>query len=99
MGDNGTAPATMYVHFISRVLLLINLPALFSYAFDVDSESHAFKNRRVLAYVDAGVPDGIQIDTEGICIYSSIDCVLTENVGNIYSGCADGTQVSDLFIV
>ncbi|KAF7419407.1 hypothetical protein PC9H_001997 [Pleurotus ostreatus] len=46
------------------------------YAFDVDPISHAFKNRRVLAYVDAGVPDGIQVDTNG----------------NIYSGTGDGVQ-------
>ncbi|KAF5391037.1 hypothetical protein D9757_003954 [Collybiopsis confluens] len=47
------------------------------YAFDVDPITNAFMNRRVLAYIDAGVPDGIQLDTEG----------------NIYTGCADGTQV------
>ncbi|KAG6884663.1 hypothetical protein C0993_009187 [Termitomyces sp. T159_Od127] len=47
------------------------------YAFDVDSRTHAFKNRRVFAYVDAGIPDGIQVDTEG----------------NVYSGCGDGVQV------
>ncbi|KAE9402622.1 D-lactonohydrolase-like protein [Gymnopus androsaceus JB14] len=52
------------------------LPATI-YAFDVDPVSHAFKNRRVLAYVDAGIPDGIQVDSDG----------------NIYSGCADGVQV------
>ncbi|KAG7091326.1 hypothetical protein E1B28_010370 [Marasmius oreades] len=47
------------------------------YAFDVDPKTNAFKNRRVLAYVDAGVPDGLQVDTEG----------------NIYSGTGDGVQV------
>ncbi|EEB97353.1 hypothetical protein MPER_03344, partial [Moniliophthora perniciosa FA553] len=47
------------------------------YAFDVDPVTHAFKNRHVLAYVDAGVPDGIQVDTKG----------------NVYSGCGDGVQV------
>lgn len=52
-----------------------------SYAFDVDPVTHAFKNRRILAYVDAGVPDGIQIDTQG----------------NIYSACGDGVQVRHLF--
>lgn len=45
----------------------------------MDPVTHAFKNRRVLAYADAGVPDGIQLDSDG----------------NIYSGCADGTQVSN----
>ncbi|KAK0199834.1 D-lactonohydrolase-like protein [Desarmillaria ectypa] len=47
------------------------------YAFDVDPKTHAFKNRRVFAYVDSGVPDGIQVDTDG----------------NVYSGCGDGVQV------
>lgn len=47
------------------------------YAFDVDSQSQAFKNRRVFAYVDAGVPDGIQLDTKG----------------NVYTGTGDGVQV------
>ncbi|KAF9028930.1 D-lactonohydrolase-like protein [Hymenopellis radicata] len=47
------------------------------YAFDVDPKSHAFKNRRVLAYVDAGVADGVQVDTNG----------------NVYSGCGDGVHV------
>ncbi|TDL15368.1 D-lactonohydrolase-like protein [Rickenella mellea] len=47
------------------------------YAFDVDAKSQAFKNRRVFAYVDNGVPDGIQLDTKG----------------NVYSGCGDGVQV------
>ncbi len=35
-------------------------------------------NRRVFAYVDSGIPDGIQVDTDG----------------NVYSGCGDGVQVS-----
>jgi len=48
-----------------------------SYAFDVDPVTHAFKNRRILAYVDAGIPDGIQVDTQG----------------NIYGACADGVHV------
>ncbi|KAG6911028.1 hypothetical protein DXG01_005444 [Tephrocybe rancida] len=47
------------------------------YAFDVDPRTHAFKNRRVFAYIDAGVPDGVQVDTKG----------------NVYSGCGDGVQV------
>ncbi|KAF9465894.1 calcium-dependent phosphotriesterase [Collybia nuda] len=47
------------------------------YAFDVDARTHAFKNRRVFAYVDAGVPDGLQVDLKG----------------NVYSGCGDGVQV------
>lgn len=34
-------------------------------------------NRRVFAYSDSGVPDGIQLDT----------------MGNVYSGCGEGTHV------
>jgi gluconolactonase len=34
-------------------------------------------NRRVFAYADSGVPDGIQLDTQG----------------NVYSGCGDGINV------
>lgn len=34
-------------------------------------------NRRVFAYADTGIPDGIQLDTNG----------------NVYSGCGDGVQV------
>lgn len=37
----------------------------------------SFKNCRVFAYVDSGLPDGIQLDTKG----------------NIYSGCGEGTHV------
>ncbi|KZT06693.1 D-lactonohydrolase-like protein [Laetiporus sulphureus 93-53] len=47
------------------------------YAFDVEPKSQVFLNRRVFAYVDAGVPDGLQVDT----------------AGNVYSGCADGVHV------
>ena len=48
-----------------------------SYAYDVDPKSQVFLNRRVFAYVDAGIPDGIQIDSKG----------------NVYSGCGDGVEV------
>ncbi|CAK5274203.1 unnamed protein product [Mycena citricolor] len=47
------------------------------YAFDVDSKSFAFTNRRIFAYVDTGIPDGVQVDTDG----------------NVYAGCADGVHV------
>ncbi|KAJ6583029.1 calcium-dependent phosphotriesterase, partial [Mycena vulgaris] len=47
------------------------------YSFDVDSKTHAFMNRRVFAYADAGIPDGVQVDTDG----------------NIYAGCGDGVHV------
>ncbi|TCD59896.1 hypothetical protein EIP91_011211 [Steccherinum ochraceum] len=49
------------------------------YAFDVHPTSQAFMNRRVFAYADTGLPDGIQLDTKG----------------NVYSGCGDGVQVWD----
>ncbi|KAL0064547.1 hypothetical protein AAF712_008492 [Marasmius tenuissimus] len=47
------------------------------YAFDVDPTTLTFKNRRTFAFVDAGIPDGIQVDTNG----------------NVYSGTGDGVQV------
>jgi gluconolactonase len=46
------------------------------YAFDVVEKKY-LRNRRIFAYVDAGVPDGIHTDTEG----------------NVYAGCGDGVQV------
>jgi gluconolactonase len=46
------------------------------YQYDID-ETQSFTNRRVFAYIDSGIPDGIQLDT----------------VGNVYSGCGDGIQV------
>lgn len=49
------------------------------YAFDVDPRTEAFINRRVFAFVDTGVPDGIQVDRRG----------------NVYSGCGDGVHVWD----
>ena len=49
----------------------------FSYAFDVDPSTDVFTNRRVFAYVDTGVPDGVQVDA----------------AGNVYAGCGDGVQV------
>lgn len=52
----------------------------YSYAFDVDPKTQTFLNRRVLAYIDAGIPDGIQLDTNG----------------NIYTSTADGVQVRTL---
>ncbi|VDB92364.1 unnamed protein product [Peniophora sp. CBMAI 1063] len=47
------------------------------YRYDVEPVSQVFTGRRVFAYVDSGVPDGIQVDARG----------------NVYSGCADGVQV------
>ena len=49
-----------------------------SYAFDVDPKTQAFHNRRVFAYADTGIPDGIQLDTKG----------------NVYASCGDGVHVS-----
>ena len=50
-----------------------------SYAFDVASRhSQPFLiNRRLFAFADNGVPDGIKCDMEG----------------NVYSGCGDGVNV------
>lgn len=59
----------------SSIILLTG--PYFSYAFDVDPQTQAFSNRRIFAYSDTGVPDGIQVDTNG----------------NVFSGCGDGVQV------
>jgi len=52
------------------------LPATI-YAFDIDPLTQAFTNRRVFAYADAGVPDGLQLDS----------------LGNVYSGTGEGISV------
>ncbi|KDQ51828.1 hypothetical protein JAAARDRAFT_184647 [Jaapia argillacea MUCL 33604] len=52
------------------------LPATI-YAYDIDPVTQAFTNRRVFAYADSGVPDGIQVDADG----------------NVFSGCGDGVEV------
>ncbi|KAJ7230568.1 D-lactonohydrolase-like protein [Mycena pura] len=54
------------------------LPATI-YAFDLMPETQAFTNRRVFAFSDTGVPDGLALDTKG----------------NLYVGCGDGTHVFD----
>ncbi|KAJ7460720.1 D-lactonohydrolase-like protein [Mycena latifolia] len=54
------------------------LPATI-YAFDLMPGTQAFINRRVFAFIDTGVPDGLTLDTKG----------------NLYVGCGDGTQVFD----
>jgi gluconolactonase len=40
-------------------------------------DTQAFANRRVFAFIDTGVPDGLALDTNG----------------NLYVGCGDGTEV------
>lgn len=55
---------------------------LFRYSYDVDQHTQAFTNRRVFAFVDAGVPDGLQVD----------------KAGNVYAGCADGVHVRIFFL-
>ncbi|KAF7317880.1 SGL domain-containing protein [Mycena kentingensis (nom. inval.)] len=47
------------------------------YEFDVLPGSQRFANRRVFAFTDTGVPDGLTLDTEG----------------NFFVGCPDGAQV------
>ncbi|KAJ6466874.1 calcium-dependent phosphotriesterase [Mycena sanguinolenta] len=49
------------------------------YAYDVDPTSQVFKNRRIFAFTDSGIPDGVQVDT----------------AGNVYAGCGDGVEVWD----
>ncbi|KAF7289495.1 SGL domain-containing protein [Mycena chlorophos] len=53
-----------------------SLPATV-YAFDLMPDTQIFVNRRIFAFIDTGVPDGLALDTEG----------------NLYVGCGDGTQV------
>lgn len=47
------------------------------YEFDVNPKTGVFEHKRVFAYIDAGVPDGIQVD----------------KFGNVYSSCGDGVHV------
>jgi len=47
------------------------------YAFDIDPVTFEWSNRRIFSYIDAGIPDGIQVDTNG----------------NVYAATADGVQV------
>lgn len=54
------------------------LPATI-YEFDVLDNGTRLGNRRVFAYCDTGVPDGIKCDEQG----------------NVYSGCGDGVHVWD----
>lgn len=71
----------MYVKDLEHQLVVLpGLSAIRRYAFDVDPNTHFFKNRRVFAYADTGIPDGIQVDSEG----------------NVYSGTGDGVNVSNL---
>ncbi|KAI1505325.1 D-lactonohydrolase [Biscogniauxia marginata] len=46
------------------------------YRFDVQ-EDGTWENRKLFAYIDSGVPDGVHCDSKG----------------NVYSGCGDGVQV------
>lgn len=48
---------------------------------DLSAAGPTLHNRRVFAYADNGVPDGIKCDT----------------LGNVYSGCGDGVHVSGRF--
>jgi len=47
------------------------------YAYNIDSESFMFNNRRVFCYIDSGGPDGIQVDTNN----------------NVYVASGDGVQI------
>ncbi|KAK0213033.1 calcium-dependent phosphotriesterase [Desarmillaria ectypa] len=49
------------------------------YAFEVDPETEALKNRRVFAYIDTAIADGINVDTQG----------------NVYASTGDGVHVWD----
>ncbi len=81
-----TAPATMQVkQHIRKKFVLDGNP---SYVFDVDPSSHAFMNRRVFAYLDTGLPDGLQVDTRGN-VYSGSVHVWNEQgtlLGKLFTG-------------
>uniref|UniRef100_A0A8H7XZX0 SMP-30/Gluconolactonase/LRE-like region domain-containing protein n=1 Tax=Psilocybe cubensis TaxID=181762 RepID=A0A8H7XZX0_PSICU len=47
------------------------------FQFDVDPRSQVFTNRRIFAYADTGIPDGIELDS----------------AGNVYAACGDGVNV------
>lgn len=53
----------------------------FRYAYDVDAKTFMFNNRRVFAFIDAGAPDGIQVDTGA----------------NVYIAGSDGVEVRPIF--
>lgn len=44
----------------------------------MNPKTQVFERKRVFAYIDAGTPDGIQVD----------------KFGNVYSSCKDGVHVS-----
>lgn len=77
-GRNQTLPATMYVWVSDYTgpCLTLDRP-MHSYEFDVNSKTQVFEHKRVFAYIDAGLPDGIQVD----------------KFGNVYSSCGDGVHV------
>ncbi|KAI5476217.1 hypothetical protein MNV49_007979 [Pseudohyphozyma bogoriensis] len=64
---NAARPATIYVYDVVRP----------PHGADLTAEGPTLHNRRVFAYTDSGVPDGIK----------------TDRAGNVYSGCGDGVQV------
>lgn len=71
---------TVYITDTGAAISLMELNQTYPttiYAFDVDKTSQAFTNRRVFAYIDTGIPDGIQVD----------------KAGNVYSSCGDGVHV------
>ncbi|KAJ9620519.1 hypothetical protein H2203_007725 [Taxawa tesnikishii (nom. ined.)] len=47
------------------------------YRYDITPDKKGLQNRRLFAYADRGIPDGIHTDT----------------MGNVYSGCGDGINV------
>ncbi|KIJ44419.1 hypothetical protein M422DRAFT_168160, partial [Sphaerobolus stellatus SS14] len=66
IGDAGVFGATVQQNSTATI-----------YAYDIDPQTFEWNNRRVFAYIDAGIPDGIQVDTNG----------------NVYAATADGVQV------
>ncbi|KAF8977409.1 hypothetical protein BDQ17DRAFT_1440647 [Cyathus striatus] len=66
-----------------------------------------FQNQRVFAYVDSGIPDGIQVDTQGHVYAGTADSVQVWNskgilIGKIFTGSNVANMafaVKDLLII
>ena len=65
------------VDLLPSILSELSIHTIRSYKFDVEPTTQTFVNRRIFAFVDTGVPDGVNVD----------------ELGNVYSGCGDGVHV------
>ncbi|KZF19306.1 calcium-dependent phosphotriesterase [Xylona heveae TC161] len=69
---------TVYITDTGAVQYNLNLTGPSTiYAFDVTPDEKRLVNRRVFAFVDSGIPDGIHTDTDG----------------NVWASCGDGVHI------